>query len=67
MSEMIDLTPRDYEVSVWTLQDSYKATLKWSGIDHQGQIMAPKMSISDDGTETFSFSIPMYLNVKKGN
>lgn len=58
---------RDYEVSVWTLQDSYLATLKWSGSSHKGQIQEPKMTLSDDGTETFSCTIPMYLWVQDGD
>lgn len=58
---------RDYEVSVWTLQDSYLATLKWSNSSHKGQIQEPKMSLSDDGTESFSFTIPMYLWVQDGD
>lgn len=57
---------RDYEVSVWTLQDSYLTTLKWSGIDHKGQIQEPKMKIVDDGTQEFTFNIPMYLWEKDG-
>lgn len=58
---------RDYEVSVWTLQDSYIATLKWSNSSHKGQIQEPKMTLSDDGTESFSFSIPMNLYVQDGD
>lgn len=58
---------RDYEVSIWTLQDSYIATLKWSNSSHKGQIQEPKMTLSDDGTESLSFSIPMYLYVQDGD
>ena len=43
MSENI----RDYEVSVWTLQDSYMTTLKWSDSSHKGQIQEPKMTLSE--------------------
>ena len=65
--ELIHEPIRDYEVSVWTLQDSYIATLKWSHASHKGQIQDPQMSISDDGTEEFSFEIPMYLQVQDGD
>jgi hypothetical protein len=62
MSEVINFeNTRDYEVSVWTLQDSYLTTLKWSGNNNRGTIQNPMMQLSDDGTEAFSFSIPMYI------
>ena len=61
----LDLGLRDYEVQVWTLQDSYLATLKWSKADHKGQIYDAKMGLVDDGTQGFSFTIPMYLYVEE--
>lgn len=66
-NKTIDLFTRDYEVSVWTLQDSYITTLKWSGSQHKGTIQNPQMSLSDDGTESFSFNIPMYLWIQDGD
>jgi len=57
---MIQRTTRDYEVSLWTLQDSFLAILKQYGLEYKGQIENGKFSARDDGTETFSFSIPMY-------
>lgn len=58
---------RDYEISVWTLQDSYIATLKWSGIEHKGQIQDGQLEINDDGTESLSFKIPMYLYTEQND
>lgn len=52
---------RDYEVSIWTLQDSFIAVLKASNLENKGHIQDPKMVIKDDGTREFSFSLPMYL------
>ena len=73
-------TTRDYEVSLWTLQDSLIAILKQYGLEYKGQIQNGKLTDRDDGTQTFSFSIPMYIfkngtkiqnpswyNVKSGN
>lgn len=61
---------RDYEVSVWTLQDSFITVLKHSGTDNKGRIEEPDFDLKNDGTLTFKFSIPMYLkenNVKIEN
>lgn len=66
---------RNYEVSVWTLQDSYITTLKsgdsiyvasqpalaWPQARAQGQIQNGKMVLNIDGTQTLNFDIPMYL------
>lgn len=52
---------RDYEVSVWTLQDEFLSILKASNIENKGQIEKPDFHLIDDGTEEFTFSIPMYL------
>ena len=56
---------RVYEVSIWTLQDEFIDILKASNIERKGQISEPKMILKDDGTEEFSFSIPMYLYIGK--
>ena len=53
---------RSYEVSIWTLQDSFITVLKWANIENKGQIQKPKMTLDVDGTQNFKFSIPMYLN-----
>ena len=61
MSETMHLT-RNYEVSVWTLQDSFIAILGTSDARYKGRIQNPQMKIVNDGTQEFSFSIPMYLD-----
>ena len=74
---MINEEIRNYEVSLWTLQDEFITVLKWSNIETQGligdgsysvlktlqkgTIQDPKFTIADDGTQNFNFSIPMYL------
>lgn len=68
---------RNYEVSVWTLQDNYITTLKsgdpilvasgsaaaWPQARMQGQIQNGQMELNIDGTQTLSFDIPMYLYI----
>ena len=57
---------RSYEVSIWTLQDEFITVLKWSNVEHKGRIQNPKMELSDDGTQKFTFSIPMYYRNELG-
>ena len=57
---------RDYEVSIWTLQDSFIAVLKQSNLENKGTIQEPKMTLKDDGENTFSFKIPMYIREDSG-
>ena len=64
---MGDRIMRDYEISLWTLQDSFITVLKPYGSDIKGQIQDGKMNIKNDGNETLSFSIPMYLYVRDGD
>ena len=52
---------RNYEVSIWTLQDSFISVLKASNLENKGRIQDPEMNIKDDGTQEFSFKVPMYL------
>ena len=54
---------RSYEVSIWTLQDSFISVLKPSNLESKGAIQNTNFNIKDDGEETFSFSIPMYIDV----
>lgn len=61
MSEILHLT-RDYEVSVWTLQDSFITVLGASSARYRGRIQNPEMKLVNDGTQEFTFSIPMYLD-----
>ena len=58
---------RSYEVSIWTLQDRFITVLKWANLENKGQIQQPKMILDVDGTENFSFSIPMYLKIGEEN
>lgn len=61
---------RDYEVSVWTLQDSFITVLKPSNLENKGQIINAIMNIKDDGENTLSFKLPMYIyedGIKKEN
>ena len=51
---------RPYEISLWTLQDSFITVLKPFGLSHRGQIETPKCLIKNDGTQELSFKIPMY-------
>ena len=58
---------RSYEVSIWSLQDSFITVLKWANLDNRGQIQEPKMILDVDGTQNFTFSIPMYLHPEEEN
>ena len=53
---------RSYEVSLWTLQDQFMTVLKWSDVEQKGRIEEPKMTLDVDGTQNFTFTIPMYIN-----
>lgn len=64
---MAEREVRDYELSLWTLQDSFITVLKPFGQEIKGQVQEGKLHISDDGTESLSFSIPMYLYQRDGN
>ncbi len=51
---------RPYEISLWTLQDSFITVLKPLEVFNRGQIETPKCLIKNDGTQELSFTIPMY-------
>ena len=51
---------RPYELSLWTLQDSFITVLKPIGVSNKGQIETPTALIKNDGTQELNFSIPMY-------
>lgn len=57
---------RSYEVSIWTLQDSFITVLKPFNLEPKGQIQEAKMTLKDDGTQELSFSIPMYIRDEDG-
>lgn len=52
---------RNYEVSIWTLQDEFITVLKHTNLESKGQIQEPILSLSNDDPQEFSFSIPMYI------
>lgn len=52
---------RNYEVSIWTLQDGFISVLKYATLENKGQIQEPELKIIDDGTQEFTFKIPMYI------
>lgn len=52
---------RNYEVSIWTLQDSFITILKQSNLENMEKIQEPKITLKDDGESNFSFKIPMYI------
>jgi len=56
-------TIRPYEMSVWTLQDRYIATLKVPDIENKGHIEDPKITLNVDGTQELEFKVPMYYSV----
>lgn len=60
---MIQKALREYEVSIWSLQDEFLTVLKPAGIWSKGQIQEPEMILKVDGTQEFSFSIPMYYSI----
>ena len=41
---------RPYEMSLWTLQDSFITVLKGINTSFQGQLIAPEILIKSDGT-----------------
>ena len=58
---MINEAIRNYEVSIWTLQDEFITTLKWPNLEHKGEIENPKLTLNVDGTRNFTFTLPMYV------
>ena len=58
---MINRELRDYEISVWSLQDEFITVLKPSGYEYKGQTQNAEMTLNIDGTQELSFEIPMYL------
>lgn len=64
VNEILNEQLRPYEMSVWTLQDSFLAILKAPGIEVKGQIEEPKFNLKSDGTEELSFRVPMYYYKK---
>lgn len=57
---------RSYSVGLYTLQDEFITSLKSAGSEGKGQIQEPKMTLKDDGTQEFTFKIPMYIRDSDG-
>ena len=57
---------RDYTISLWDLQDSFIAVLKYQREDILGTIENPIMKLVDDGTRELSLTIPMYVRESSG-
>lgn len=57
---------RPYEMSLWTLQDSFITVLKGINTSFQGQLITPEILIKSDGTQELKFSIPMYCRDDSG-
>ena len=51
----------NYEISIWTLQDSFITVLKNSNLEQEGWLQDGSIEINVDGTQNLSFSIPMYI------
>ena len=54
---------RPYKIEIYGLQDDYIGTLQSYNDSFIGQVIEPRMEISDDGSQTFTCSIPkFYIN-----
>ena len=58
---LTDKNPRRYEISLWTLQDSFITVLKSFNVNNYGCIQDPNLDLSDDSEDKFSFKLPMYI------
>ena len=56
-------TIRPYEMSVWTLRDTYITSLRVPGVENKGQIEDAHMRLNTDGTAELEFNIPMYIHM----
>ena len=52
---------REYEVQLWTLQDSFITVLKSFDIDNFGTIEEQHLELNDDSEDRFTFRLPMYI------
>ena len=60
---MIGQESRNYEISIWTLQDDFITVLKFADMGYKGQVQDGELILNVDGTQEFSFSIPMYYTL----
>jgi len=58
---------RPYKIEVYGLQDNYIGTLQSYDDSFIGRVQEPKVSISEDGTQEFTCSIPRYYINPKTN
>jgi len=52
---------RDYEVSIWTLQDEFLTLLKPANIESKGQPRDGNITLKSDGTQELQLSIPKFI------
>ena len=52
---------RSYEVSIWTLQDSFITVLKPTNLENKEMFQDGKIILKNDGENTLNFTIPMYI------
>lgn len=60
-------TYRPYKIEVYGLQDNYIGTLQSYDDSFIGQVSEPKITLSDDGTQTLTCSIPRFYIDPKTN
>lgn len=56
---------RTFEISVWTLQDTFITVLESAFIKSLGKTQNGKLNLNIDGTQELTFSVPMYY-IKNG-
>ena len=62
MSVQLNLTQksRPYKIEVYGLQDNFIGTLQSYNDSFIGQVIEPFIDISDDGSQSFTCSIPKF-------
>ena len=51
---------RNFEISIWTLQDDFITTIESAWIKTKGKTQDASMNLNIDGTQQLTFSVPMY-------
>lgn len=51
---------RNFEISIWTLQDAFITTIESAWIKTKGKTQNASMTLNIDGTQQLTFSVPMY-------
>ena len=52
---------RNYEVSIWTLQDSFITVLKPTNLENKEMFQDGEITLKNDGENIINFTIPMYI------